>query len=187
MAATAVPPSILLILVVAFTTATTAVAHRPPPSDHKTLLLNKCTKALGRDDSNLVIFCARDLLGHRAAFLATCDRRKTVAVVLKEAHNKVRAFEALEKKINSEKSLSAKEVQDFKRCWGFINKVVSSTDSIVDLNGVDGKAAMKEHCNFSIAGRQSGVWLELQMKAVESLRADMVAIAFVDQLYGIAH
>ncbi|XP_031117715.1 uncharacterized protein LOC116021240 [Ipomoea triloba] len=202
--ATTALPSILLILALAFTVATTVVANHPsPPPSAEAILMKKCSEVLGSRRPLVVRFCAHDFLGHRAALLATCDRRKTVAVVIKEVHNKAKAVEALEKKINSDKSLSIKDAQDLKSCWAITNKVVSSlanvfinssvekpsTESIMMLKrALPGDVAKtKEKCDYTVPGRQKGLWLELRIKELESISADIVASAFVDHLYSTTH
>lgn len=196
-------PSVFLILALAFTVATTVVANHPSPPSAEAIVMKKCREVLGPRRSPIVSFCAHNLLGHRAALLATCDRRKTVAVVIKEVHNKAKAFEALEKKINSDKSLSIKDAQDLKSCWAITNKVVSSLanvfinssveepskESIMMLKrSIPGEIAKtKEKCDFHAPGRQNGLWLELQIKELESISADIVASAFVNNLYSTTH
>ncbi|XP_031127542.1 uncharacterized protein LOC116029632 isoform X2 [Ipomoea triloba] len=195
-------PSILLILALAFTVATTVVANHPSPPSTEAIVMKKCREVLG-PRRLIVTFCAHNLLGHRAALLATCERRKTVAVVIKEVHNKAKAFEALEKKINSDKSLSIKDAQDLKSCWAITNKVVSSLanvfinssveepskESIMMLKrSIPGEIAKtKEKCDSTAPGRQNGLWLELRIKELESITADIVASAFVNNLYSTTH
>lgn len=193
-AAAAALPSIFIILSAAFTAA---AAHSSPPSN-ETRLVKACSEALGTGGASLVSFCAGDFLGHKADVLAGCGRRETLAVVLNEAHKKSQLVEDLEQKIVSEKSVCSKELQELKSCWASMYKVVSSVGNIyadvsvkklsigVVLEGTYEQAAVaKGRCKFSAAGRDGGLWLELQMKVKESLKAEIVALAFVNQLYSI--
>lgn len=186
-------PSILLILSVAFAAATIAAAHRSPPS-YETKLVKACTQALGPGGASLVTFCARDFLGHRAALLSGCGKRETMAVVLTESYKRAAAFEDFVQKITSDKSLSVKAGRDLKSCWGLMNSAVSSVGNIyanvavkklsIDavLNAAYEKAAVaKGRCNFSAAGRRGGLWSELEVKAKDTLKAEIVALAFLNQ------